>query len=72
MQVNDWFTNWRARVWKREVRGDGKATWRRFGTKVLVLIRTVRWYRRICRLERHRESPGIVIRDCLSRLFTDS
>ena len=67
-QVNDWFTNWRARVWKREVRGDTGEMWRRVVVKVLALIRAVTWYRRICGRNCCRDTAGIVVRDSLGRL----
>ena len=72
LQVNDWFTNWRARVWKREVRGDCGVPWRRVTTKVLVLVRTVSWYKRVCKPERCKDSAGIVVRNSLGRLESTS
>ena len=71
--MNDWFTNWRARVWKRDVGARDGRMWSSAVTKVLALVRAVKWYRRVCgRGILHLESPGAVVRSSLERLLTDS
>ncbi len=73
LQVNDWFTNWRARVWKRDVNGHCGSLWTSAVTKVLALLRTVAWYRRVCKRDMlHLASPGVVVRQSLERLQTNS
>ena len=72
-QINDWFTNWRARVWKRDVHAHDSLSWRSAVTKVLALVRAVKWYRRACgRHLLHCESAGVVVRDNLERLQLNS
>ena len=73
LQVNHWFTNWRARVWKRDIHSHGGSLWISAVTRVLVLLRTVAWYRRVCgRHMLHVDSPGIVVRQSLERSQTNS